>query len=417
MGRRLVSVLGLVAVLLGVQLLLLSSNALGSAGQSVYVMFGPTDFYFTDTDTIVNEPLSYQQKWHLDVNNGGEGVVTHPRFEFLSTLPFVSFGSDGPEIFTPEPELGRYVWDWGPLEIAPQYGVAVDAQLDEIVKRPRIAVRRTVEPRILTQPSTLQTITVDFELMEPLPADCNSIFVSIGSPAHADAHNLVDGEFVWQSDVEGWTSRPGPTSAFWAIDPGQLQVGVPYTFQAVLQAVRSDELLGSPLYIPGVSVDYWYTQQLDTQTGTSVTVTHPEGSSAIFSLDQEVDWYVGLQNWRSIQWLNPRVFMVTEPPYHVLIPASVRIEPETINRKSNGVVTAFVTLPEEYDAASLGGVVWMGSAGAPASSVVVNARTIIAKFRTSQMQLVAGDSVELWVVGELGDGTMFVGTDTVRVIH
>ena len=52
--------------------------------------------------------------------------------------------------------------------------------------------------------------------------------------------------------------------------------------------MRSDELLGSPLYVPGVSVDYWCAQQLDTQTGTSVTVTHPEGSSAIFSLDQEV---------------------------------------------------------------------------------------------------------------------------------
>ena len=101
------------------------------------------------------------------------------------------------------------------------------------------------------------------------------------------------------------------------------------------------------------------------------------------------------------------------------IPATVRIEPETLNLASQGVFTAFIQLPEGYDAADID-VSTVVCEGAPAVRGMVSEEdngTYIAKFnRQDLINVTTGDEVTLTVTGELYDGTPFEGSDTIRVI-
>jgi hypothetical protein len=101
------------------------------------------------------------------------------------------------------------------------------------------------------------------------------------------------------------------------------------------------------------------------------------------------------------------------------LPASVRIEPETLNLNASGVFTVFITLPEGYDVADID-VNTVECEGAPALSATISATdngTLVVKFDRADLRddLPAGE-VEMTVTGKLTDGTRFEGSDTVRVI-
>jgi|LGVF01.1.fsa_nt_gb outer membrane protein assembly factor BamB len=101
------------------------------------------------------------------------------------------------------------------------------------------------------------------------------------------------------------------------------------------------------------------------------------------------------------------------------LPATVRIEPETLNMNASGVFTAFITLPEGYDVADIV-VSTVECEGAPALSATISAAgngTLVVKFDRADLRedLPAGE-VEMTVTGKLTDGTKFEGSDTVRVI-
>ena len=101
------------------------------------------------------------------------------------------------------------------------------------------------------------------------------------------------------------------------------------------------------------------------------------------------------------------------------LPASIRIEPETLNLASKGVFTAFIQLPEGYDVADIN-VTTVVCEGAPAVRGMVSEEdmdTYIAKFNRQELVNVAvGDAVELTVTGNLYDGAPFEGSDTIRVM-
>jgi len=100
------------------------------------------------------------------------------------------------------------------------------------------------------------------------------------------------------------------------------------------------------------------------------------------------------------------------------IQVTIRIEPETLNLSSKGVITAFITLPGGYaytlsdiDAATL------VCEGARVKSTNIAAKKLIAKFNTSDLGGVpTGDKVTLTVTGNFKDGTPFKGSDSIRVI-
>jgi hypothetical protein len=100
-------------------------------------------------------------------------------------------------------------------------------------------------------------------------------------------------------------------------------------------------------------------------------------------------------------------------------PIEVRIEPSTLNLKSKGVFTAFITVPDGYDIRD-----WNMSdvtyAGAPAVNGTASNNAYIAKFDMQDLRNVSpGDTVELLVKGFFhrdGQPAMVQGTGTTKVI-
>lgn len=102
-------------------------------------------------------------------------------------------------------------------------------------------------------------------------------------------------------------------------------------------------------------------------------------------------------------------------------PVEVRIEPETLNLKSKGVFTAFITVPEGYDGRDWG-ISDLKCQGADMvkSSVSHDGRTYIAKFnRQDLINVAAGEAVTFKVEGLFKKGgkqALLLGYDTLRVI-
>ena len=76
---------------------------------------------------------------------------------------------------------------------------------------------------------------------------------------------------------------------WWVADPSQVTIGKTYKFKAVMQTERDPDLLKSPVFKPGIAVNYYHREKHGVVTGNSVTITEP-GISATFSADNAVDW-------------------------------------------------------------------------------------------------------------------------------
>ncbi len=97
------------------------------------------------------------------------------------------------------------------------------------------------------------------------------------------------------------------------------------------------------------------------------------------------------------------------------VAATVTIKPESLNLESKGVLTAFITLPEEFSVADII-LDTIECNGASALRGVFDGDTLLVKFnRQDLVDVEPDDVVTLTVKGELVDGTSFAGSDTVRV--
>jgi hypothetical protein len=100
-------------------------------------------------------------------------------------------------------------------------------------------------------------------------------------------------------------------------------------------------------------------------------------------------------------------------------PIEVRIEPETLNLKSKGLFTAFITVPEGYSLRN-----WnpadLSCEGAPAVKGKLSGDAYIAKFnRKDLIGVIPGDAVVLTVKGTFtpnGQQAQIQASDTIRVI-
>ena len=106
------------------------------------------------------------------------------------------------------------------------------------------------------------------------------------------------------------------------------------------------------------------------------------------------------------------------------IPVTVVMHPETLNLKSNGNwVTCLVTPPEGYTGydISISSILLNGTISADPQPVSIGASQLMVKFdRTMISKLILSEGIKsrnvtLTVNGQLNDGTMFTGSDTIRV--
>ena len=108
-------------------------------------------------------------------------------------------------------------------------------------------------------------------------------------------------------------------------------------------------------------------------------------------------------------------FLVDRP----VIPASVTFDQKKVKLNSNGILKAFITLPEPYDVANIdiNTVTCEGaSAKLEGGGVIPGKDAFEAKFKIPELNVSTGDEVELTVEGELYDGTPFEGSNTLKVV-
>jgi hypothetical protein len=197
-----------------------------------------------------------------------------------------------------------------------------------------------------------------------------------------------------------------------------LQVGVKQTFQATLRSIKAPELIGSPKFKPGVGINYGSVTRPPGVSGTEVTVTTADGTvTSTFSSSIPVDWRP-IDTQRIGFSMLPVVSEVTPPPppFHVIVPAAVRIEPETLNLNNPGVLTAFLTLEAPYNVQSVH-LSTVTCNGSPALSGTIAGNGLILKFRVEDLTGVgSGEEASLTVAGALIDGSLFSAMDTIRII-
>jgi hypothetical protein len=104
------------------------------------------------------------------------------------------------------------------------------------------------------------------------------------------------------------------------------------------------------------------------------------------------------------------------------IEAVVKIRPRTLNLQSKGRwIMCVIRLPEDYNVADIDPNSILLEDEIPADRVWLQDEFAVVKFSRSALQKLLTDletpaEVELLVSGELSDGTIFEGTDTIRVI-
>ena len=254
-----------------------------------------------------------------------------------------------------------------------------------ISAKTKFSARRSIVPEILTETETLQAVTFEFTLEEALPLELNTFTIRIGAPLIAGAGPpLVQGEFISATPVEGWSSGFDSAGATWNIPPSEIVIGKLYIFEAVLKSTKSPNLAGAPLFKPPVLITYFRTINYGLQAGNTITFSGPgDILTGTFTAANSVTWRRGDFDNRFDFWFDAVVSQVIPnpdppPPYIVLIPATVRLEPEAL-KLNKGVFTAFVNLPRPYDIRNID-VASIKCEGASPIRSVIAGETLILKF-------------------------------------
>ena len=150
-------------------------------------------------------------------------------------------------------------------------------------------------------------------------------------------------------------------------------------------------------------------------------VNYPEDPMPMVGADQfvledgdVVTWY-----WSSSMEMTPADSpMLVNVNVMVAMPAGVTFDLKKLKLNSNGILEAFITLPEGYDVADIN-VSTVECEGAHAfgdGSIIPGKQALEVKFKIQDMvDVPTGDAVSLTVSGELTTGERFEGSNTVKV--
>ena len=349
-----------------------------------------------------------------DVDETGASVL-NPSINVDTTKNFVDFSED-PIIDPP-----FYTWQFVG-EQPEQWRFHGNAREPDYISffKPKAAIVRSVSPEKLAETETIQTVNVSVEIKEPFPADVNNVRVHVGTWNNVQwGVPLVEYEIIDNNSVLGWNTGNDGKSVQWGTVPANIEVGRTYNFQALVKATKSPLLLGTPISKPRVDFGFeHHGEHQDLGVSKSATIIYSPDLKTTFKSDNEVAWE-GNTSWSRYEVIMLPViseFTPPPPPFHVLILADVRIEPEVLKLGSKGVITAFIKLPEQYSISEVS-LATVTSQGASAVKAVIDGDKLIVKFNREELQdIQPGEDVELSVRGELQDGTVFEGSDVVKVI-
>ncbi len=106
--------------------------------------------------------------------------------------------------------------------------------------------------------------------------------------------------------------------------------------------------------------------------------------------------------------------------YSAPIPAEVRIVPRTINLQSKGEwITGFIQMPEDYDMNDVdaNSILLEGEIKPERFWFAEDNQIAIARFSREELRsIISTGEVEITITGQLSDGTLFEGTDIIKVI-
>jgi hypothetical protein len=98
------------------------------------------------------------------------------------------------------------------------------------------------------------------------------------------------------------------------------------------------------------------------------------------------------------------------------ISATITIQPDSLNLKSQGVFTAYITSLGSYFIEDID-VTTIECEGAQVTRTSFDNGMLVAKFNVGALVgVVVGNEVEFTVIGQVSDGTSFEGADSIRVI-
>ena len=236
--------------------------------------------------------------------------------------------------------------------------------------------------------------------------------------------NVAIQEIIWQGDVtlingntfnitahSGASYEMDRTTAFGALDAAAEEGVFNYTVNDDWYASWGSLFVDSIADIPSEGYNGWM-----------YWVNYPEDPMPMVGADQfvlgdgdVVTWY-----WSSSMDMTPADSpMLVNINVIVAMPAGVTFDLKKLDLNSNGILKAFITLPEGYDVADIDvstveceGVYAFGD-----GSVIPGKQALEVKFRIQDMvDVPTGDAVSLSVTGELTTGERFEGSNTVEVI-
>lgn len=269
-------------------LMFLSSTSLTLATPSVFVELSHGESYATHGDNIDNDFFPFLNMWIARMELKSPDVVTGPYVEFTTDSNFVSINPWPTSIDINSPSV--FVWDYPEDSLDsnwPEEGAYLTESIN--LERPGFIASRTVNTPVLSSNSTTQTVDFYLTFEDATPANVDTIIVQIGSTGF----ELVTESIIsqnnlppyWQNQGDGvWTTNPQAI-------PGGLPLNAEYHFQAQVDCTKQSEYEGVTIYHkPQITVILANWQQLSSETGTSTTLTHSEGETATFELNETVNW-------------------------------------------------------------------------------------------------------------------------------
>lgn len=255
--------------------------------------------YGTHADIVSSDdPIPFDDKWwFIIMNNDDESDedILNIRFTIESPFEIVWFDRYPPTADSYDGSIWTYEFEQGPegvLDVPEGLFVGPSGKVGSpSIENPILSVSREVNPPILTDAVTTQFVVVRISFTE-IPA-VEYVGVNVGVGESLINPSLITTEIVDMQDVEHWVENIWHlgTTAGWTIQSNLIEPGMEYVLVTELNSIKSDKIVGDPVWKPTVSPVMPIPISEINSTGSSIEVDHPDCVNTLFETDTEVSWH------------------------------------------------------------------------------------------------------------------------------